>query len=272
MMNASVQAELLRQEAEQRAAESSAKRSSEQRRVEQERAKAKEREELRQAKITDLTTGHDKAFGDHNNKTPDVAKIAAADFRLNGARLGVGVDGEGFEASGGRNASGFIGPRWMPDEEAPTCTKCKAVFDLWLRRHHCRHCGVVFCDKCSAQKCLLPAAFEMRDPQRVCESCYEALLPHQTSLTGVIANHQKVNSLDLTSTRRYCNLPFALTMGSEIRKAAYSIHNMFTSEWIEDKAIPKHLFAAAKGVAFLTVVKGGFVVAPRVGTGLVVAR
>ena len=35
-------------------------------------------------------------------------------------------------------------------------------------------------------------------------------------------------------------------MGSEIRKAAYSIHNMFTSEWIEDKAIPRHLFSAAK--------------------------
>jgi len=61
-------------------------------------------------------------------------------------------------------------------------------------------------------------------------------------------------------------------MGAEIRKAAYSIHNMFSSEWIEDKSIPLRLISECKGIAFLTVVKGGFVVAPRIGTGLVVAR
>jgi len=269
----SSQAELLRREAESRAQEMQQARDKEQRRIESEKVRAKEREAARQAKITDLTTGHDKVLADHNfNKTPDIAKIAAADFRLNGARLGQGIAAADGGGSGSGKARGFIGPRWMPDEEATCCTKCKEQFDWMNRRHHCRHCGVIFCNKCSGQRCLLPANFEMRDPQRVCESCFEALAPHQTSLTSVIANHQKVNSLDLTSSRRYMNLPFALTLGSEIRKAAYSVHNMFTSEWIEDKAIPKRLFAAAKGVAFLTVFKGGFVVAPRLGTGLVLAR
>jgi len=61
-------------------------------------------------------------------------------------------------------------------------------------------------------------------------------------------------------------------MGAEIRKAAYSIHNMFSSEWIEDKSIPMRFISECKGIAFLTVVKGGFVVAPRIGTGLVIAR
>lgn len=265
-------AETLRQEAEARALQTQKQREKEQKRQEAEKFKAKEKEMARQAKIVDLTTGHDKVLADHNlNKTPNIAKIAAADFKLNGARLGTGVDGAGLGV-GGTSSSAFLGPRWMPDEESNCCIKCQVVFDWMIRRHHCRHCGVIFCDKCSHQRCLLPANFEIRDPQRVCESCFEALAPHQTSLTSVIANHQKVNSLDLTSSRRYMNLPFSLTMGSEIRKAAYSLHNMFTSEWIEDKAIPKHLFASAKGVAFLTVVKGGFVVAPRVGTGLVIAR
>ena len=258
------QAEQLRREAEQRAKEQQLAREAEQRRAEADKARAKDRETARQAKITDLTTGHDKVLADHNfNKTPDIAKIAAADFRTNASRLGQGIAG---------SRSGFIGPRWMPDEEATSCTKCKDAFDWMNRRHHCRHCGIIFCNKCSHQRCLLPASFEIRDPQRVCESCFEALAPHQTSLTSVIANHQKVNSLDLTSTRRYLNLPFALTLGSEIRKAAYSIHNMFTSEWIEDKALVKRLFSNAKGVAFLTVFKGGFVVAPRLGTGLVLAK
>ena len=269
---ATSQAEQLRREAETRAADMARDREAEQRRQEADRQRARDREAARQAKITDLTTGHDKVLADHNyNKTPDIAKIAAADFRLNGARLGIAAD-TGGGGGGSRARSGFVGPRWMPDEEASSCTKCKTEFDWMNRRHHCRHCGIIFCNKCSYQRCLLPANFEMRDPQRVCESCFEALAPHQNSLTSVIANHQKVNSLDLTSSRRYLNLPFALTLGSEIRKAAYSIHNMFTSEWIEDKAIPKHLFSAAKGVAFLTVFKGGFVVAPRLGTGLVLAR
>jgi SH3 domain-containing YSC84-like protein 1 len=268
------QAESLRAEAEARAAGQAASRERENAKLEADKARAQAKERERQAKITDLITGHDKVLADHNqNKTPNIAKIAAADFKLNGARLG-GAATSFSSSSHSSSSSSYasVGPRWMPDEETDSCTKCKVDFDWFVRRHHCRHCGVIFCDKCSRQRCLLPASFRQRDPQRVCESCFEALAPHQESSTGVIANHQKVNSLDLISNRRYMNLPFALTLGSEIRKAAYSIHNMFTSEWIEDKAIPKRLFTEAKGLAFLTVVKGGFVVAPRIGTGLVMAR
>ena len=263
------QAESLRAEAEARAVQQAAAREREVRKLEADKARAQAKERERQAKIIDLITGHDKVLADHNqNKTPNIAKIAAADFKLNGARLG----GAAAVESSSSSSSASMGPRWMPDEETDFCTKCKVPFDWFVRKHHCRHCGIIFCDKCSRQRCLLPASFQQRDPQRVCESCFEALAPHQESPTGVIANHQKVNSLDLTSSRRYLNLPFALTLGSEIRKAAYSIHNMFTSEWIEDKAIPKRLFAEAKGLSFLTVVKGGFVVAPRIGSGLVMAR
>ncbi len=59
-----------------------------------------------------------------------------------------------------------------------------------------------------------------------------------------------------------------MTLGSEIRKAAYSTYNLFTLDWIPDKGIPIQLLADARGLAFLTVVKGGFGVAPRLGTGM----
>ncbi|CAN0329700.1 unnamed protein product, partial [Hapterophycus canaliculatus] len=41
---------------------------------------------------------------------------------------------------------------------------------------------------------------------------------------------------------------------------------------IQDQSIPQELLSHAKGLAFLTVIKGGFIVAGRVGTGLVVAK
>jgi hypothetical protein len=34
-------------------------------------------------------------------------------------------------------------PPWVPDNEAPTCMSCKAIFTVVRRRHHCRNCGKV---------------------------------------------------------------------------------------------------------------------------------
>jgi len=102
--------------------------------------------------------------------------------------------------------------------------------------------------------------------------CNSKLMPHQQFLSTNIANHHRVNSIDVASThcniRRYCNLPFSITLGSEIRKAAYATHNLFSQQMlsaVRDQAIPLRLLAAAKGLAFITVLKGGFMFAPRIG-------
>eukprot|EP00597_Dinobryon_sp_UTEXLB2267_P001655 CAMPEP_0170080802 /NCGR_PEP_ID=MMETSP0019_2-20121128/16841_1 /TAXON_ID=98059 /ORGANISM="Dinobryon sp., Strain UTEXLB2267" /LENGTH=279 /DNA_ID=CAMNT_0010294939 /DNA_START=214 /DNA_END=1053 /DNA_ORIENTATION=+ len=90
-----------------------------------------------------------------------------------------------------------------------------------------------------------------------------------------MANHQRMNSIDIASNsscniRRYFNLPYSSTLGSEIRKAAYSIHNLMSSKWIRDKAIPVSLISCC--LAFITVLKGGFGFGAKMGTGLVIAR
>lgn len=36
---------------------------------------------------------------------------------------------------------------WIRDENAEVCTGCKIRFSLTERRHHCRNCGLVFCNK-----------------------------------------------------------------------------------------------------------------------------
>jgi lipid-binding SYLF domain-containing protein len=69
------------------------------------------------------------------------------------------------------------------------------------------------------------------------------------------------------------NFPISLTLGSEIRKAGYTAYNLCRQlQYIRDKTVPLGLLAGAKGLAFITVLKGGFMLAPHFGTGLVVAR
>ena len=39
---------------------------------------------------------------------------------------------------------------WMPDRYCKQCYTCEAPFTVFRRRHHCRLCGQVFCNPCSA--------------------------------------------------------------------------------------------------------------------------
>ncbi|KAI9251792.1 hypothetical protein BDA99DRAFT_411649, partial [Phascolomyces articulosus] len=78
---------------------------------------------------------------------------------------------------------------WEPNEQAPDCRRCGKWFNLIVRRHHCRRCGLVVCDKCSNRVMLLPFSHIVVDPtvpleqhylvslqpQRVCDGCFEEL-------------------------------------------------------------------------------------------------
>mgnify|MGYP006084021989 CR=1 FL=1 len=40
---------------------------------------------------------------------------------------------------------------WMPDKICKVCYNCEDPFTMYRRRHHCRMCGQVFCDRCSSE-------------------------------------------------------------------------------------------------------------------------
>lgn len=61
-------------------------------------------------------------------------------------------------------------PNWIPDKESPECSKCCSKFDFLTRRHHCRRCGLVYCNSCCMQKLSLPRMCFV-DPVRQCEMC-----------------------------------------------------------------------------------------------------
>lgn len=42
-------------------------------------------------------------------------------------------------------------PAWVDGSE---CHRCRVAFGITRRRHHCRHCGQIFCSSCSAKVCI----------------------------------------------------------------------------------------------------------------------
>lgn len=65
---------------------------------------------------------------------------------------------------------------WKPDVSATICDFpiCQKSFNLWERRHHCRHCGNVFCSEHSGDRIPLDqdANFHPKgETVRACEDC-----------------------------------------------------------------------------------------------------
>ncbi|CAH9067963.1 unnamed protein product [Cuscuta epithymum] len=59
---------------------------------------------------------------------------------------------------------------WVPDEAVSKCTACGADFNAFNRKHHCRNCGDIFCDKCTQARIALTAD-ENSPIVRVCDRC-----------------------------------------------------------------------------------------------------
>jgi len=62
-------------------------------------------------------------------------------------------------------------PPWENDEKIGTCPKCSASFGLFKRKHHCRHCGKVFCDNCTKKEVKIPNLGYVENPVKVCDAC-----------------------------------------------------------------------------------------------------
>ncbi|CAI5447150.1 unnamed protein product [Caenorhabditis angaria] len=65
-----------------------------------------------------------------------------------------------------------VAPEW---QDGPECYRCRSAFSVFTRKHHCRACGQIFCDKCSSRELPLPQ-FGIEKEVRVCETCYETKL------------------------------------------------------------------------------------------------
>ncbi|XP_077215415.1 uncharacterized protein LOC143849976 isoform X2 [Tasmannia lanceolata] len=168
-------------------------------------------------------------------------------------------------------------PEWLPDSSSKVCMQCTSAFTPLTRgRHHCRFCGGIFCRVCTKGRCLLPMKFRERDPQRVCDTCYDRLDPLQGILINSISNAMQVakhDVMDWTSMRGWLNAPVGLSMEHEIYKSSNALRSYCQIARLDpERSIPVAVLKGAKGLAILTVAKAGILLTYKLGTGLVVAR
>lgn len=64
------------------------------------------------------------------------------------------------------------GRKWADDAQVTHCTGCEKLFTVTIRKHHCRNCGNIFCNECSAKSAATPSS---KKPVRVCDNCYGEL-------------------------------------------------------------------------------------------------
>ncbi|KAF9193550.1 hypothetical protein BGZ51_009545 [Haplosporangium sp. Z 767] len=84
--------------------------------------------------------------------------------------------------------------KWESDARATECRECHRKFSLWVRRHHCRRCGRVVCDRCSSHRATLHPSMVVYDP-----SSNEAYI-----------NHQALSRRGTLQSYRVCDTCFAL--------------------------------------------------------------
>ncbi|XP_033096306.1 hepatocyte growth factor-regulated tyrosine kinase substrate-like isoform X2 [Anneissia japonica] len=70
-------------------------------------------------------------------------------------------------------------PEWIDGDR---CFSCRTEFGITVRKHHCRHCGQIFCSKCTSKQCAIPK-FGIERDVRVCDSCFIAI-PNTKSKTS----------------------------------------------------------------------------------------
>lgn len=74
------------------------------------------------------------------------------------------------------DVAGRATEHWVKDTSATACMGpgCGVRFSFSERRHHCRHCGKVFCGKCSNRATVVPSLATTKSV-RVCNVCFETL-------------------------------------------------------------------------------------------------
>nr|XP_046234670.1 FYVE, RhoGEF and PH domain-containing protein 6 [Scatophagus argus] len=113
-------------------------------------------------------------------------------------------EAEGFVDNGA--PLGSKAPIWIPDLRATMCMICTCEFTLTWRRHHCRACGKVVCQACSANKYYLE--YLKNQPARVCDHCFAKL--QENSDRCASTSISPIKSGAFSFTRKQKKIPAAL--------------------------------------------------------------
>ncbi|GLT56179.1 hypothetical protein SLA2020_292430 [Shorea laevis] len=113
---------------------------------------------------------------------------------------------------------------WMPDHSCRVCYECDTQFTLFNRKHHCRHCGRVFCGKCTANSAPPPSDEPRSSRGRVCNYCFKQWQQEISGVDGGTNEPSPVlspspSTTSLLSTKSSC---ISNNSGSSVGSTPYS--------------------------------------------------
>jgi hypothetical protein len=119
-----------------------------------------------------------------------------------------------------------IGFQWLSDDTVNNCGTCNITFTIWIRKHHCRYCGKIFCGQCSNYFILIPNesrihniikhenSFDWKtywnmikasDKERVCRPCYNNIIEWMNIDKMIkVFSLLPLNIIDLLNVRLVC--------------------------------------------------------------------
>ena len=137
-------------------------------------------------------------------------------------------------------------PIWLPDPETEQCMNeaCLSTFKWFRRRHHCRNCGKIFCNRCSKHRVTLSCMGYIKHPVRVCLGCFpiishlaSAVVQQQTRRAS-LEGSQRMCRAQKTIFLLYSRKDFSLKHlhdSSESALPAFQSHISHLYQFIEDQ-------------------------------------
>ncbi|XP_072224619.1 pleckstrin homology domain-containing family F member 2-like [Leuresthes tenuis] len=81
---------------------------------------------------------------------------------------------------------------WIPDQAAQKCLRCLSKFTNTNRRHHCRKCGFLVCNKCSKKRGVIDHIHPTK-LQRICKRCHQLIEEEEKSRLRVGSTGEEDN-------------------------------------------------------------------------------
>jgi lipid-binding SYLF domain-containing protein len=174
----------------------------------------------------------------------------------------------------GRIGNWQLAKRWAPDQHEELVRYRKVQLDVWLVAvmakynigdlpHSLARSVYEFLTLSNRPPC------ELENTMAMSSSGSSPSLLTDYSQSGASNTIVSDNSYSKKNMFRWNN-PISFTLGSSIRQACQIVDDFCISS--SDQSIPLDLLQCAKGLIFLTVIKAGFMVSGRIGTGLLIAR
>ncbi|KAH7464959.1 hypothetical protein PRIC1_014101 [Phytophthora ramorum] len=230
----------------------------------------------RRKELVEFNAQQRTAFSSGNSGSSSGSEGRQSAFANRNSSMADSFRSDSVASNNGTQSKGILNNRYA---DHPNCDVCNVRFDVTKRRHQCRMCGLFVCSSCSPVRLLVPPGkqidgaknYDPSLPQRVCIQCAPQLHPLQDELVATYAQSQTDN---IHEARGRLHIPFSSSLNKECCNAADIIGNFFRNDWgaSADRSIPVAFLQKAHGLAIMTVLKAGFLVSGKIGTGLVVAK